>query len=437
MSTSRQGMSSKEMEQIVAQRVANAIEASAIYELKIRMAHDSMNQVNRRIGVVRAYATRAGNRKAYAGNLPYCNKYGNPHVNAGGVVSIARKCTYQDFVKCQPLNFKGTEGVVRLTRWFEKMKTVFHISNCPQRYQVKYASCTLQNSALTWWNSHKRAIGTDVAYAMPWKVIMKLMTEGNDLTTYTQRFQELVLLYTKMVPEEEDQVEKCIGGLPNNIQENKRRFDNNSRDNREQQPPFKRQNVARVYMDRNIKNKAYAGILPLCDKCKLRHHGPFPVRCGNCKKVGHQARACWASTTMTCYGRGGKLHTKRMVTSMGIRHVKPYTLRGGSLMKLEQREITPPPGFLAVPITTTMFVATTPENTPMAYRASTSANPNPQDYDEEREMEPRLEPTRAATLPLQVASPRIRRRGEEQWSSKGIKVEGKAGLKGILKGEGL
>ncbi|GKE34447.1 hypothetical protein Tco_1453769, partial [Tanacetum coccineum] len=41
------------------------------------------------------------------------------------------------------------------------------------------------------------------------------------------------------------------------------------------------------------------------------------------------------------------------------------------------REITPPPSFSAIPITTTMFAVTTPENTPMAYRASTSANPNP------------------------------------------------------------
>ncbi|GJY32325.1 reverse transcriptase domain-containing protein [Tanacetum coccineum] len=41
------------------------------------------------------------------------------------------------------------------------------------------------------------------------------------------------------------------------------------------------------------------------------------------------------------------------------------------------REITPPPGFSVVPITTTMFAATTPENTPLAYRASTSTNPNP------------------------------------------------------------
>ncbi|GJY29507.1 hypothetical protein Tco_0405274 [Tanacetum coccineum] len=49
----------------------------------------------------------------------------------------ARECTYQDFLKCQPLSFNGTEGVVGLTRWFEKMETVFYISNCPEKYQVK------------------------------------------------------------------------------------------------------------------------------------------------------------------------------------------------------------------------------------------------------------------------------------------------------------
>ncbi|GJZ32984.1 zinc finger, CCHC-type containing protein, partial [Tanacetum coccineum] len=89
----------------------------------------------------------------------------------------ARECTYRDFLKCQPLNFNGTERVVRLTRWFEKMETIFHISNCPKKYQVKYASCTLLNSALTWWNSHKRTIGIEAAYAMSWAELMKLMTE--------------------------------------------------------------------------------------------------------------------------------------------------------------------------------------------------------------------------------------------------------------------
>ncbi|GKB30509.1 hypothetical protein Tco_0869910 [Tanacetum coccineum] len=80
----------------------------------------------------------------------------------------ARECTYQDFLKCQPLNFNGTERVVGLTRWFENMQTVFHINNCLEKYQVKYASCTLLNSALTWWNYHKRTIRIEPAYAMSW-----------------------------------------------------------------------------------------------------------------------------------------------------------------------------------------------------------------------------------------------------------------------------
>ncbi|GJQ93806.1 hypothetical protein Tco_0004945 [Tanacetum coccineum] len=42
-------------------------------------------------------------------------------------VQTARPCFYADFMKCQPLNFKGTEGVVGLTRWIEKMEPVFNI----------------------------------------------------------------------------------------------------------------------------------------------------------------------------------------------------------------------------------------------------------------------------------------------------------------------
>ncbi|GKA81827.1 putative reverse transcriptase domain-containing protein [Tanacetum coccineum] len=45
-------------------------------------------------------------------------------------VPTQRECTYTDFLKCQPMNFKGTEGVVGLTQWAEKMESVFLISNC-------------------------------------------------------------------------------------------------------------------------------------------------------------------------------------------------------------------------------------------------------------------------------------------------------------------
>nr|GFB16682.1 putative reverse transcriptase domain-containing protein [Tanacetum cinerariifolium] len=98
-------------------------------------------------------------------------------MNYGGFMPMARECTFQDFLKCKTHAFSGTEGVVGLSRWFEKIEIVFNISNCPPKYQVKYATSTLQNSALTWWNSHKRTIGVDAAYAMKWAELMKLMTE--------------------------------------------------------------------------------------------------------------------------------------------------------------------------------------------------------------------------------------------------------------------
>ncbi|GKD48052.1 hypothetical protein Tco_1277028 [Tanacetum coccineum] len=65
----------------------------------------------------------------------------------------------------------------RGARPFEKMETVFHISNSPKKYQVKYATYTLLNSTLTWWNSHKRTIGAKATFSMSWRELMKLMAE--------------------------------------------------------------------------------------------------------------------------------------------------------------------------------------------------------------------------------------------------------------------
>ncbi|GJZ43167.1 reverse transcriptase domain-containing protein, partial [Tanacetum coccineum] len=90
---------------------------------------------------------------------------------------VARECTYQDFIKCQPLFFKGTKGVVELTQWFERMETVFRISNCSVEKQIKFATCTLLGIALTWWNSHVRTVSHDVAYAMTWTALKKKMTD--------------------------------------------------------------------------------------------------------------------------------------------------------------------------------------------------------------------------------------------------------------------
>ncbi|GKF52147.1 hypothetical protein Tco_0148614, partial [Tanacetum coccineum] len=43
------------------------------------------------------------------------------HISGTGVRRTKRtsyECTYNDFLKCQPLNFKGTEGVAGLSQWF-------------------------------------------------------------------------------------------------------------------------------------------------------------------------------------------------------------------------------------------------------------------------------------------------------------------------------
>ncbi|GJW04235.1 putative reverse transcriptase domain-containing protein, partial [Tanacetum coccineum] len=137
------------------------------------------------------------------------NENGNHGMNYGGFMPVARECTFQDFLKCKLHNFSGTEGVVELTRWFEKMKSVFNISNCPPKYQVKYATCILQDSALTWWNSHKRTIGVEAAYTMNWVELMKLMTE-----VYCPRNEIQKMETELMVPDEEDRVERFIGESP-------------------------------------------------------------------------------------------------------------------------------------------------------------------------------------------------------------------------------
>ncbi|GJW51913.1 putative reverse transcriptase domain-containing protein [Tanacetum coccineum] len=276
-----------------------------------------------------------GNRgNGNGGNVNGGNGNGGGNGYKFGGFMHARECTYQDFLKCQPLSFNETERVVGLTRWFEKMETMFHISNCPEKYQVKI----------------------EAAYAMSWAELMKLMTEvyclrneiqkmetelwnlavkRNDLTAYTRRFQELVLLCTIMVPNEEDKVERFVRGLSDNIQgnviaaeptklqdairiannlmdqklkgyarsaKNKRMLENNPRDTRGQRLVFKRQNVrgqnvARTYTAGNNKKKGYVRSLPYCNKCRLHHAGPCIVRRGNCKRVGHMTRDCKVTVT--------------------------------------------------------------------------------------------------------------------------------------------
>ncbi|GJU83927.1 hypothetical protein Tco_1291473 [Tanacetum coccineum] len=192
----------------------------------------------------------------------------------------APECTYSDFLKCQPLNFKGTEGVVRLTQWFERMESVFHISNCTVGNQVKFATCTLLGNALTWWNSHVKIVGHDADYGMPWKTLMKMMTkkyyprekyvgglpdmiQGSVMASKPNTMQDAIEFAIELMDQK-------IRTFAKRQAKNKRKLDDNSRNNQNQQQPFKKKKVDRAYT--------------------ARHFAP---RCNNCKKVGHLARD-WA-----------------------------------------------------------------------------------------------------------------------------------------------
>ncbi|GKA65831.1 reverse transcriptase domain-containing protein [Tanacetum coccineum] len=287
-------------------------------------------------GIADAFATRDADRSR--------NGKDNHDLGTGvrRQAPLTRECTYPDFMKCKPLYFKGTEGVVELTQWFKRMKTVFRISNSSVENQIKFSTCTLLGSALTWWNSHVKTVGHDVAYAMTWTNLKKKMTDkycprgeikklkgemwnlkvkGTDVVGYNQRFQELALVCARMFPEESDKIKKYVGGLPDMIHgsvmaskpktmqdaiefatelmdkktctfaerqsENKRKQDDN-----QQQQQNKRQNTDRVYAAGSVKKKPYGGSKPLCSKCNYHHDGQCAPKYHKWNRVGHLARDC-------------------------------------------------------------------------------------------------------------------------------------------------
>ncbi|GJZ05167.1 putative reverse transcriptase domain-containing protein [Tanacetum coccineum] len=198
----------------------------------------------------------------------------------------------------------------------------------------KFSTCTLLAGALTWWNSYVLTVSHDVAYAMTWADLRKKMTDkycprnemkkleaelwnlkvkGTDVIGYNQRFQELALLCVRMFPEESDKIERYVGGLPDMIHgnivaskpktmqeavematelmdkkvstiaerqaENKRKFENTSRNNQNQQQQNKRQNTGRAYTAGTGEKKSYRGSKPLCAKCNYHHDGPCAPKC--------------------------------------------------------------------------------------------------------------------------------------------------------------
>nr|GEZ79320.1 hypothetical protein [Tanacetum cinerariifolium] len=139
------------------------------------------------------------------------NSNGNPNGGAGRDALVARVCTYKDFLNCQPRNFSGTKGVIGLARWFKKMELELTLLS-PRMVPEED-------------NKIKRYI---------WGLIDNV--QGTVTSSKSVRLQDAIMMASSLM----DQKVRTYAARSSN---NKRKLDNDSRDNRTQPPPFKRQNV--------------------------------------------------------------------------------------------------------------------------------------------------------------------------------------------------
>ncbi|GJT65031.1 putative reverse transcriptase domain-containing protein [Tanacetum coccineum] len=282
---------------------------------------------------------------------------------AGGPAAapVARECSFMGFMKCGPTQFHGNEGAVELCRWFEKIESVFGISECAERSKVKFAAATLQGRALTWWNSQVATLGLDVVNGKSWTDMRKMMMEefcpdeevqrlenelrslklrDTNIAAYTQRFNELAettssrptvlneavrMAHTLMEQKIQDKAERVAENNKrkwesNNNQSGNNNNRNNYRDNtRHHQHNNRRQGNARAMTTAPAEQGGHTGNKPLCNRCMKHHFGYCTIVCNKCGKTGHIASNCRvkavatganAQPIMTCYGCGEKGHTK-------------------------------------------------------------------------------------------------------------------------------
>nr|GEU95318.1 hypothetical protein [Tanacetum cinerariifolium] len=154
--------------------------------------------------------------------------------------SPARECTYQDFMKCKPLYFKGTEGVFELTQWFERIEIVFRISNCYVENQIKFTICTLLAD------------------------LKKKMTDKYCPRGEIKKLEEVIEMATELM-------DKRNNTFAERQEKNKQKFDDTSKNYQNQQQPAKEKNVARAYTAGSGEKKPYGGSKPLSDCPELKN----------------------------------------------------------------------------------------------------------------------------------------------------------------------
>ncbi|GKC92325.1 putative reverse transcriptase domain-containing protein, partial [Tanacetum coccineum] len=177
-----------------------------------------------------------------------------------------------------------------LTRWIEKMESVFNISGCAIENQVKFATCTLLGAALTWWNGQIRTLGPE-AYAMTW---------------------EVTLICTKFVANETERVDKYISGLPDNIYGNVKSARPKTLDETIELANDLMDQKLRTYVERQSDNKRKA------DDSSRNNHGekkPYggslPKSNGNTNVANTQKDNRAAPKRNGCFEYGAPGHFKR------------------------------------------------------------------------------------------------------------------------------
>ncbi|GJU11152.1 hypothetical protein Tco_1133548 [Tanacetum coccineum] len=88
----------------------------------------------------------------------------NPNRNTESrEIPIAKRGNYKVFINCQPFYFNAMEGPVGLIRWFKRTESVFSRSNCAEEDRVTFATGTLTDDTLSWWNAYAQPIGIEQA----------------------------------------------------------------------------------------------------------------------------------------------------------------------------------------------------------------------------------------------------------------------------------
>nr|GEU83320.1 hypothetical protein [Tanacetum cinerariifolium] len=146
-------------------------------------------------------ATRNTTGAGGSGNVEGTGNVGGPKR-----AQPAKDCTFSSFMKCGPTQFHGKERAIELCCWFEKIKFTFGISECAERNKVKFVDATLQEEFCL--DEEKSRMEDELRH---------LRLKYNDIASYTNRFNELVLLCPDVVPSTKKKIGQYIKGLPSYI----------------------------------------------------------------------------------------------------------------------------------------------------------------------------------------------------------------------------